>query len=60
MSLFQDNCPSIPNSGQEDNDGDGEGDGCDDDDDNDKIKDAVVSLPHTYWQVFYLAIVDRR
>ncbi len=38
----QDNCPSVPNSGQEDNDGDGEGDVCDEDDDDDGIVDALV------------------
>ena len=41
---FQDNCPSVPNTGQEDNDGDTDGDACDDDDDNDLIPDRLVSL----------------
>lgn len=44
MRALQDNCPNVPNTGQEDNDGDTDGDACDDDDDNDVIIDKLVSV----------------
>lgn len=43
MTIFyQDNCPNVPNTGQEDNDDDTKGDSCDDDDDNDLRPDKEV------------------
>jgi hypothetical protein len=36
-----DNCPDVPNPGQEDFDGDGSGDACDEDDDDDGLPDVV-------------------
>ncbi len=42
-----DNCPTVPNPGQQNNDGDTLGDACDPDDDNDGVDDSIDNCQFT-------------